>query len=180
MKWIDRVLQDLRFAQVKPYVNAQSRVLDVGCLDGALEKKLGPFADYFGLDPSAPASERSGIRFARGFFPHPDVPADSFDVLTALAVLEHVPRDEQLAFADACRRVLAPGGRLVITVPSPLVDPILDVLMKLRFADGMETEQHYGFKPTETRDLFEGAGFSLEKHARFELGLNHLFVFRRS
>jgi hypothetical protein len=67
----------------------------------------------------------------------------------------------------------------VITVPSPLVDPILDVLRALRVLDGMETEQHYGFKPSETKRLFGDAGFVLEKHEKFELGLNELFVFRR-
>jgi SAM-dependent methyltransferase len=180
MKALDRTLQWLRIRKVRPFVDASSRVLDIGCFDGTLAKELGPFASYVGVDPDAPpSSAEPGSRFVRGTFPNDDVPAAAFDVVTALAVLEHIPTTEQRDFAERCFAALVPGGCMVITVPSPLVDHILDVLMKLRLLDGMETTQHYGFDPIATRQLFVGAGFALEKHERFELGLNHLFVFRR-
>jgi len=181
MKPLDRTLQWLRIRQVRPFVDASSRVLDIGCFDGTLAEELGPFASYVGVDPDAPpSSEHPAWRFVRGTFPNDDVPSAAFDVVTALAVLEHIPTTEQRDFAERCFAALVPGGRMVITVPSPLVDHILEVLMKLRILDGMETTQHYGFDPIATRQLFVGAGFVLEKHERFELGLNHLFVFRRA
>jgi len=45
--------------------------------------------------------------------------------------------------------------------------------------DGMEAEQHHGFDPGEVVPLMAGAGLRLVRHERFELGLNHLFVFDR-
>jgi hypothetical protein len=43
----------------------------------------------------------------------------------------------------------------------------------------MSLEEHYGFEPDDTRRIFAEPGFKLIYHARFQLGLNHLFVFER-
>jgi 2-polyprenyl-3-methyl-5-hydroxy-6-metoxy-1,4-benzoquinol methylase len=94
-----------------------------------------------------------------------------------LAVLEHVPRNEQADLAKACARVLRPGGRLIITTPSPTVDYLLRVLKVMRLIDGMALEQHYGFWPSEVAPLFETAGLKLALRTTFQLGLNNLFVF---
>ena len=46
------------------------------------------------------------------------------DAVAALAVVEHVPESELLAWAETIARLLVPDGRLIITVPSPAVDTI--------------------------------------------------------
>jgi 2-polyprenyl-3-methyl-5-hydroxy-6-metoxy-1,4-benzoquinol methylase len=116
----------------------------------------------------------------RGLFPQ-DLPDHSpFDVISMLAVLEHIPPDGQGAIARSCLEHLKPGGHVVITVPSPQADLVLDTLRFLRIIDGMALEQHYGFKPHETTGLFEGAGLRLVKKRRFQLGFNNLFVFQKS
>jgi 2-polyprenyl-3-methyl-5-hydroxy-6-metoxy-1,4-benzoquinol methylase len=104
---------------------------------------------------------------------------EPFDVAAALAVVEHVPQQDQPAFATGCARFLKSGGRLVVTVPSSRVDDILKVLKAARLADGMRDEQHYGFEASRAISLFERAGLVLERHSTFELGLNHLLVFRK-
>ena len=62
-----------------------------------------------------------------------------------LAVLEHIPVEQHAAVADSCAALLRPGGRVIITVPSPRVDGILHVLMRLRMISGMAAHEHYGF-----------------------------------
>jgi hypothetical protein len=57
------------------------------------------------------------------------------------------------------------------------VDRIIDVLRTLRLVEGMDIEAHHGFETEETPGYFARAGLRLLRHERFELGLNHLFVF---
>jgi hypothetical protein len=96
-----------------------------------------------------------------------------------LAVLEHIPTAAQPALADACHELLSPGGRVIITVPAKAVDHILAVLRWLRLIDGMSLEEHYGFEPADTGRIFAAPGFRMIHCSKFQLGLNHLFVFER-
>jgi predicted SAM-dependent methyltransferase len=49
-----------------------------------------------------------------------------------LAVLEHIPRADQPALAEACYELLKVGGRVIIAAPSRAVDYILSVLRFMR------------------------------------------------
>jgi 2-polyprenyl-3-methyl-5-hydroxy-6-metoxy-1,4-benzoquinol methylase len=156
------------------------KVLDVGCDDGQLVRSLGPsLREGLGIDANL-VGELTGDRYrlVPGYFPK-DVPPDAgdFDVVSMLALFEHIPTEEQPAVVEACYELLVPGGWVVITVPSPAVDPMLDAMVKLRVLDGIEHEQHYGFKPADLPPLFEQGGFSLSRSYRFQLGLNNVFVF---
>lgn len=157
-----------------------TRLLDIGCADGALFRSSGVVCDGIGVDPDLPANlELPNARLIAGFFPQ-DLPDQrSFDVITMLAVLEHISLDEQGALAKNCFAFLKSGGRLIITVPSPVVDKILAVLGFLHLIDGMKVEQHYGYDVKLTPEIFSLAGFELVQTQRFQLGLNNLFVFRK-
>ncbi|MDY3554887.1 methyltransferase domain-containing protein [Gemmata sp. JC717] len=179
MRWLDRVLQRWRGSVARRWVPRGSRVLDVGCHHGeflcALGSRLGVGV---GLDPLAPNA--SGPRWALvrdRFPPASPLPDASFDAVVLLATLEHVPDKDEVA--RECFRVLRPGGRVVVTVPSRLVDPIVLALARLGLADGMSLDEHHGFNPAETRGLFARHGFRLLRWRPFQLGLNHLFVFAK-
>jgi 2-polyprenyl-3-methyl-5-hydroxy-6-metoxy-1,4-benzoquinol methylase len=180
MKWLDYRLQRERTSRVVPYVAQGARVLDIACADGALFRLLdGRVAGGVGidLDPVPPSSAK--FQYIRGSFPGALPPGEPFDVVAALAVLEHIPQKDQFAFAAGCARALRSGGRLVLTVPSPRVDELLRVLKTLRIVDGMRDDQHYGFNPRQAISTFQQAGLVLERQSRFQLGLNNLFVFRK-
>lgn len=180
MRWLDRRLRDARFARARPHVEAGDDVLDVGCSDGEMFRQWDELIGKgIGLDPDLDAVTMMGRHELRpGVFPA-DADGLSCDVVAMLAVLEHVPATAHGELASTCARVLRPGGRVIITVPSPLVDRILDVLIKLRLIDGMHEEEHYGFDPADTVRVFDRDEFELVCHRRFQLGLNNLFVFRR-
>ncbi len=182
MKPLDRLLQRWRIAQAARFIPPGAYLLDIGCHDGALFRRLGSrLGGGVGIDPLAPATVpgATGFRLVRGVFPR-DLPAgETFDVVTGLAVLEHVPAAEQAGFLAAVAACLRAGGVLLLTVPSPAVDTLLRGLRRVRLADGMSLEEHHGFDPNETPRLGAAAGLQLKRHQRFELGLNHLFVFRR-
>lgn len=205
MRFVDRLLQFWRIAQAARFIPSGARLLDVGCADGALFRALGSrLAEGLGLDPALtseaersateerddgpePRTEgrgsmrppRPSFRLMRGTFPEAAPAQTGFDVITALAVLEHVPELELGRFAAGCAERLAPSGRLILTVPSPRVDALLRVLKRLRLIDGQALEQHHGFDPARTPALFQAVGLRLAHHHRFQLGLNHLFVFEK-
>lgn len=182
MTWLDRLLRDWRMRMALRHVPRGSSVLDIGTYDGLLFARAG--AVGVGIDPDlAPgAQDVPGVTLVRGAFPQDlgDRGVGAFDAATALAVIEHVPEAELASWSRSLAELVRPGGRVVITVPSPAVDHVLHVLLRLRLVAGMQAHQHHGFEPDDVKDVFAAPGWHLERHQRFQLGLNHLFVFRRT
>lgn len=157
------------------------RVLDIGCGDGYLLRRLdGAAAQRDGIDPRADAETAPGWRLRKGRFPR-DLGARGltgpYDAIFATAVVEHLDAASLRAAARRMPGLLAPGGRLIITVPHPWVDRILDLLLALGLAHGSAVEEHHGFDPGELPSIF--SGLRLRTHRRFQFGLNNVFVFER-
>jgi SAM-dependent methyltransferase len=89
-------------------------VLDVGCGRKPYEA-LVPASRYVGIDIDSPITRELGA--ADYFYDGRTLPfpAASFDGVLCSQVLEHVFTPE--SFLQEIRRVLRPGGRLVLTVP---------------------------------------------------------------
>jgi 2-polyprenyl-3-methyl-5-hydroxy-6-metoxy-1,4-benzoquinol methylase len=181
MKSLDYFLRDARFAKARPFIRPGDAVLDVGCDDGAMFERLrGVIKSGVGVDPVLTGKKETDLyTLYPGTFPDAVPAGPRFDVITMLAVLEHIPPAQQLLLGEACYRRLNPDGRVVITVPSPRVDDILHVLMKLRLIDAMSAHEHYGFDVEQTEGLFTSPLFRTRVKRRFQLGLNNLFVFDR-
>jgi SAM-dependent methyltransferase len=97
------------------------RTLDFSCGDGMFLRRIhGRVRDLWGVevDPVrlAAAAETPGVRTRRmvpgSKLPFPDA---SFDFVTILEVIEHVADEGQVL--RELSRVLAPGGRLLLTTP---------------------------------------------------------------
>jgi ubiquinone/menaquinone biosynthesis C-methylase UbiE len=132
---------------------AGQRVLDLGTGTGAVARALARRGcEVTGLDPSpellvaaARLADEEGlaVRFVRGVAEAIEFPKDSFDIVTA-AVCWHWFDGERAA--SEIRRVLAPGGRLVIvhfnwlSRPGNVVEAT-EALMRreLRIVPGMQT-----------------------------------------
>jgi SAM-dependent methyltransferase len=98
---------------VAPLLAGATRVLDVGCGNGLLARRLAADGlDVTALDRSLKRTERSsGIRFVEeDFLGHQDAP---FDALVFSASLHHLsPLDQALETAE---RLLRPGGSLLVS-----------------------------------------------------------------
>ncbi len=156
-----------------------SRILDIGCHQGELLFWLGEkIAPSVGFDPLYKENANSGKhQFYARSFQEGLLVEKTFDAITLLATLEHI--HDKAGIARESARLLRPGGRVIITVPSPLVDRILDFLIRLHLVDGMSLEEHHGFLPEELPGIFIPAGFSLRIKRKFQFGLNNLYVFER-
>jgi len=158
-----------------------TRLLDIGTHDGTLFRLTG--AGGVGIDPElVDVPPMAGVTMVKGFFPGdlPAQPDELFNAAVALAVLEHIPEDELANWAKSLAGLLSAGGRVVITVPAPTVDHMLHVLMGLHLIAGIEAHQHHGFQPADLESIFAGPQWRLARHRRFQLGLNHLYVFERT
>lgn len=182
MKFLDRCI---RYWRVRVALNNLPKplenVFDIGCDDGYLLRKLGPITKrQDGVDPRLPAArigDNSEIR--KGYFPAAIANHQmqgSYDVIFALAVFEHFSEEDLRQSASVISRMLSPEGRLIVTVPSPFVDRILDVLTFLHLIEGQALEEHHGFDPDQLRVYFSGS-LRLVEHKKFQFGLNNVFIF---
>lgn len=182
LKAVDRLLRRWRAAKIRRFVPRSARVLDIGCYDGALFEQLGDRVAFgVGIDPllTEPV-DTARCRLIPGRFPGDGPGSDSFDVITLLAVLEHIPESELVGFARDCLRFLKPGGIVVLTVPSESVDRLLHWLSRAHLVAGMSAHEHHGLKPSQVPGVFAAPAVALVEASRFQLGLNNLFVFRKS
>ncbi len=184
MKLLDKFI---RYWRVKVALNntpeIMENVFDIGCDDGYLLKKLSSVTKrQDGADPRLYTDTISqNSEFKKGFFPA--VVAEHqmqgmYDAIFALAVFEHFSENDIRQSASVIAKMLAPKGRLIITVPDPFVDKILDVLMFLRLIEGQAVEEHHGFIPEELLGYFSET-LRLVKRDSFQFGLNNIFIFER-
>lgn len=102
--------------------NPQSaiRILDVGCGTGANLEMLSKFGEALGVDVSREALEFCRLRglanVRHGLAESLPYESESFDLATALDVVEHL--DDDLAGLKEMRRVLKKDGRALIFVPA--------------------------------------------------------------
>ena len=102
-----------------PAAGEQRRVLDIGSGAGNMAHHLAHYGQVIGLDylsrPLAVAQARAldVCQGAGDALPFGD---NTFDLVALLDTVEHIP-DEFGVFAE-CRRVLKPGGKLIVTVPA--------------------------------------------------------------
>ena len=69
---------------------------------------------------------------------------DYFDVVTMLAVFEHIAPERLGNVLKEISRVLKKGGMYIMTTPAVWTDSILRVMAKLRLVSPVEIAEHKG------------------------------------
>lgn len=160
-----KMRRDSRWRAIEPYLGEVNRVLDVGCGLGSWVLFLeGRGHDVTGLDYSAPllarAARREPSRSARWAsaaaeaLPFKD---RTFDCVLSWGVIEHDQAGPSAALEEF-DRVLAPGGRVFVTVPldGPMQRRAEEIVNAGRSRD--EFYEYY-FTPHELKIELEKAGF---------------------
>jgi ubiquinone/menaquinone biosynthesis C-methylase UbiE len=137
----------------------RARLLDLGCGDGSKTRRLAERFHVVAVDVSTEQlrlarTEVPGATLLQGNFAELDFPAESFDAVTALYSIMHVPRDEHPALCTRILRWLKPGG-LFLAALSHIGGPD-------RTEEWLGVEMFFsGFDADTNRRLVRDAGFEL-------------------
>ena len=161
MKLLDRALQHWRIHKAAKHLKMMTgpiRVLDIGAYDGTMFNAIGEKLTWgVGIDPLLIKGHRTErYELIAGYFPGALVGEmkNSFDLITMLAVIEHFPNDLLTKLSGYCFDYLKPDGKVIITVPSPMVDKIINILLFFRLIDGIDHEDHHGYDVGQTEHFF--------------------------
>lgn len=166
-----------------------AKLLDVGSSSGnflRLAKKAGFLVEGVELNPrTAKTAQSAGFSIFVGTLDQAHFPENSFDIVHAGDVIEHVP--DPRAFIKECKRVLKTGGAFIITTPnadsfwaratkffaikfhfpwSPLTPPHHLFLFSIANLDSLLEEEGM---------VKKGQSFCRPPSLRYELGSLHLW-----
>lgn len=156
-----------------------SRILDVGCgFNCAFLKSIkNEIKECYGIDPKVNDPYVDGIEVIREKFidklPFED---NFFDIITLLAVIEHIEEIEILL--RELYRVINKKGLLLLTAPTDKSERILSVFAKLGLLNPEEIYDHKRH-PSQNfiRNTIERCGFKTLKIKSFQINLNCFYVF---
>ena len=164
------MLEPWRLRVALPFVSG--RLLDLACGYNNLTRAYG-----FGLGVDVFPWEGIDMRIGDAAqLPFRD---GSFDTVSVLAALNHIPNRE--AALLAVKRVLRPGGRFLATMIGPWTGRVAHLIFHQDETQrgGMRPGEVDGIDPPAMRTLLHRAGFELVREVPFQLGLNRLYVARR-
>jgi len=146
------------------------RALDAGAGTGRFSKALSDRgARLVSLDVGEKLLERVRVKCAAetvvGSVLDLPFPAGAFDLVLSTEVIEHTT-DPRRAVAELAR-VVAPGGRLVLTVPNRLWRPAILLANALHLRPYEGYENWVGYR--ELRAWVEAAGLVVERQEGFNL-----------
>jgi SAM-dependent methyltransferase len=151
-----KILADFVEAICRRVTDRRPRILDVGCGTGANLLMLSQFGDAEGVDVSEDAlafcRERGLERVKLGAAEELPYQDGTFDLVTAFDVVEHI--DDDLAGLREMRRVLRPGGRVLLFVPA------------FMFLWGLQDDvsnHRRRYRLPELQRVLEQAGFEIER-----------------
>lgn len=180
--FLARKRRDMAMALLSSKAQIDS-VLDVGC--GSYPAFLAGIVatDRVGIDQTINEEtsrqfDGSGIHLIKQDITHDPalrLEPERFDVVTMLAVVEHLPLETATRVISEVYRVLKLGGVTILTTPTAWTDPILQTLARLGLVSSEEIEEHKSlFTPQSLFGLLVRGGFPPGNiHVgTFELGMN--------
>lgn len=154
------------------------RVLDVGCGSYPYFLTKTEFKYKYGIDPSLSNIDIDGIKLIKSNISQTSIPFENefFDVITMLAVFEHIDQEKIPFVLNEIYRTLKMNGAFVITTPSPWSDKLLHQMSKFNLISEEEIHDHKSHHSRKTIiDMIQNAGFKNIKSGYFELGFNMWF-----
>jgi SAM-dependent methyltransferase len=164
--------EEIRMRLVLHYV--RGRLLDIGCGKNQLVKMYRSMGgDGMGID----VFPWNGVDLVVKDSSETDFPDQSFDTITFVACLNHIPNREDVL--KEALRLLTPKGRIILTNLSPFVSRIWHAWAfwdKDQHERGMQKGEVWGFTPQELAGLLDRNGFKILYGRRFSWKFNQIYV----
>ncbi len=162
----------------------KDRILDIGCGSFPYFLTSTDFKERYGIDPSLKDLNFRNLKLKKFDVTKDKLPFKDnfFEVVTMLAVFEHLDYDRLDFVMKEIERVLKNRGLLIITTPSPLGHKVLRVMAKMNLVSPEEIHEHkHHYNKDEIEEIIRGAGFGKNnvKSGFFEIGLNMWFTGRK-
>ena len=158
----------MTFQKVKNALGLCGRHLDIGCGPGTLIGLLDGTGELIGVDISKSQTDYAQARYdssQRQFqctrmerLPFND---NRFDSVSLVELIEHLPEGRIQNLLREVRRVLKPGGKVVLTTPNyGSLWPLLECLLNRLGPVSYEHQHITRFHRRRLRDALELAGFN--------------------
>lgn len=179
MHWFGELFQVASGGVVRRWIPDGARVLDLRCHNGeflrSLSDSIGPSV---GFDPRAQPEVNSHFEIVPERFTPPSPYADAaFDVVVLPGGVESTGTTD--ALLDEYYRLLRPGGRVILTLPSRPGAFLGGFVPRGRTASVSTARLAPTWSPRAVPGLFANHGFALENWQLIQLGMVHLLVFRK-
>jgi len=173
--FFDNMLASMRAAQITNMIEKDAVVCDIGCGSSAsllhsISKKI---KKGIGLDQFVKDCEAGNIATKKTDIDGKRLPPEdsSCDAVLFLAVIEHLNNPEKTVLE--IHRILKPGGRVLLTTPSPSSRPLLEFLASIGIINKEEVMDHkHYFSKEEMLQILRDAKFRDIKFSYFQLGFN--------
>jgi SAM-dependent methyltransferase len=181
---LEPTLARLRTGRANRLIPAElraGRILDIGCGSFPYFLAHTAFKEKFAVDqlpmPSETASTNRIEFFELDLNHEPRLPfeADYFEAVTLLAVVEHLNPDSLAQLFKESRRVLKPGGLVILTTPAAWADGLLHLMAHLNLVSAEEIHEHaFAYTLPLLGWHFGQAGFAMTRlrFGYFELMMN--------
>lgn len=154
----------------------RGRVLDIGCGMNELikryrsQRRMAIGVDVYPWPGADAVCDTTRLPF----------PDNTFDTITLLACLNHIPASRRDLVLQEARRVLTDEGQALLTMINPVVGLFAHTIRHRYDPDqlerGMEEEEAYGLWHRDVRALLTRNGFRIVATIPFVFRLNRLYV----
>ena len=164
-----------------PKIYRKGRILDIGCGSYPYFLITTEFKEKYGIDPSLITLKVENINLQKLDITKNDLPFEDnfFDVITMLAVFEHIDEKKTESVLREIKRVLKKDGLFIITTPAPWSDKLLHQMAKFGLISSEEIHEHKTHHAkSKIEKMLVNSGFSHKqiKSGYFEIYMNMWFT----